>query len=266
MRRMIQEKGQRLCSRRYQTQDLAATSGRDYAGRYVYPDDAEDIKAHRWFKDILWDRMHEMTPPFVPKIRGEDDTHYFDEEEPISDFSTSIDDDGGLTPPTEEDLSNALRGFNREIQILARGYVGSAYDSTKLRRIEREIDGFTLGEEQKEYLRQFVRVHGRKEKKRPRDRLLRDQEYRAGVLECRKRAAFLGYSWRRMRREDWPDLANRLREEGEDGGKVDTKGKGPENGGKGKDNARFFENQFGGFGGNVRGKAKGWMRGRMSAA
>lgn len=255
---MIQEKGERLCSRRYKTRDLAATSGRDYAGRYVYPDDAEDIKAHRWFKDILWDRLHLMTPPFVPAIKSLDDTHYFDEEEPISDFSTSMDEDGGLTPPTEEDLNDALRCFNREIQILARGYVGSAYDSTKLRRIEREIDGFTLGEDQKEYLRGFVRAYGRKEKKRPRDRLLRDQEYRAGVLECRKRAAFLGYSWRRMRKEDWPDLANRMNEREE----KDAGGKSIES--KKESNAAMFGAQFGPFGG-AKGKAKGWMRGRMSA-
>lgn len=256
---MIQEKGERLCSRRYKTRDLAATSGRDYAGRYVYPDDAEDIKAHRWFKDILWDRLHLMTPPFVPAIKSLDDTHYFDEEEPISDFSTSVDDDGGLTPPTEEDLNDALRCFNREIQILARGYVGSAYDSTKLRRIEREIDGFTLGEEQKEYLRGFVRAYGKKEKKRPRDRLLRDQEYRAGVLECRKRAAFLGYSWRRMRREEWPDLVNRMGEREQ----FASTGNGQERREEKRDNEKMFGAHFG-IGG-AKGKGKGWMRGRMSA-
>lgn len=233
---MIQEKGERLCSRRYKTRDLAATTGRDFAGRYVYPDDAEDIKAHRWFKDILWDRLHMMTPPFVPSIKSMDDTHYFDEEEPISDFSASVDDDVYLSPPTEEELDNALRCFNREIQILARGYVGSAYDTTKLRRIEKEIDGFAVGHEQKEYLRGFVHAYGRKEKKRPRDRLLRDAEYRRGVLECRKRSAFLGYSWKRMRKSSWRGL-NVKNVEGGGGG--------------------------GGLGG-ARGKAKVWMRGRLS--
>lgn len=239
---MIQEKGERLCSRRYKTRDLAATNGRDYAGRYVYADDAEDIKAHRWFKDILWDRLHLMTPPFVPTIKSIDDTHYFDEEEPISDFSTSMAEEVHLSHPTEEELDAALRCFNREIQILARGYVGSAYDSTKLRRIEREIDGFVMGEEQKEYLRGFVRAYGRKEKKRPRDRLLRDGEYRQRVLECRKKGAFLGYSWRRIRKSSLRDL-NEKQGRGMGGG--------------------ILGNGGGGFGG-AKGKARVWMRGRLS--
>lgn len=40
--------------------------------------------------------MHLQTPPFVPEIKSMDDTHYFDEEEPISDFSESVAD----PPPT----------------------------------------------------------------------------------------------------------------------------------------------------------------------
>jgi protein-serine/threonine kinase len=231
---MIQEKGDRLCSRRYKTRDLASSS-HDHVGRYVYPDDAEDIKAHRWFKDILWDRIHLMTPPFVPAIKSLDDTHYFDEEEPISDFSTSHDEENYLSPPTEEELNAALRCFNREIQILARDYVGSAYDSTKLRHIEREIDSFVMSEEQKEYLRGFVKAYGRKEKKRPRDRLLRDGEYRAGVLECRKRGAFLGYSWRKIRKASLRELRG--------------------------DRATGLASVVQG---ERRGKAKIWMRGRLS--
>ncbi len=197
--RMLQEKSDRLCSKRYKTKDLASTLHRDHAGRYVYPHDAEDIKSHRWFKDIQWDKLHLMLPPFVPAIKSLDDTHYFDEEDPISDFSSSQE-ELRLTPPTEEELEAALRCFNREIQILARSYVAASYDSVKLRKIEREIDNFMMGEEQKEYLRGFVRAYGRKEKKRPRDRLLRDKEVAGKVLEVRKKGAFLGYSYRRIKR------------------------------------------------------------------
>jgi hypothetical protein len=42
-----------------------------------------------------------------------DDTHYFDEEEPISDFSEST----FGPPPTTQEISDALRPFNREIQV-----------------------------------------------------------------------------------------------------------------------------------------------------
>lgn len=75
---LIQDKENRLCSKRYQFKDLVAASSalstnvstrpsnnmrssshkqqskgpRDFAGRYVFPHDAEDIKAHRWFRGV----------------------------------------------------------------------------------------------------------------------------------------------------------------------------------------------------------------------
>ncbi|KAK3942138.1 hypothetical protein QBC46DRAFT_237837, partial [Diplogelasinospora grovesii] len=59
---VIEDKENRLCSTRYLRKDLIITSmagstGKkrairncDYAGRYVFPNDAEDIKAHQWFR------------------------------------------------------------------------------------------------------------------------------------------------------------------------------------------------------------------------
>lgn len=201
IRRIIQEKQDRLSSKRYRSKDLAMMNGnRDYAGRYVYANDAEEIKAHRWFKDIQWDRIHLMTPPFVPAIKSLDDTQYFDEEEPISDFSSSQ--EYQPDPPTEAEIDKALRCFNRETQIMAREFVTGTYDSVRLRKIEKDIEGFIMSAEQKEYLRGFVRAYGRKERKRPRDKLLRDRENAGKVLEIRRREAFLGYSYRRIRREE----------------------------------------------------------------
>jgi len=161
----------------------------------VYPNDAEDIKAHKWFKDIQWDRIHLTVPPFVPEITSKEDTQYFDEDEPISDFSDSV----SGPPPTTQEISDALKPFNREIQIIAKGYVETLHDSIKLRRVEREIDGFMMCDEQKEYLKAFVKHYGRKEKKRPRDKLLRDREMAPKVLELRKKGAFLGYTYRKFR-------------------------------------------------------------------
>jgi protein-serine/threonine kinase len=66
--------------------------------------------------------------------------------------------------------------------------------------MEREIDAFCMGNEQENYLRGFIRAYGRKEKKRPRDRLLRDKEVAKSVFEERKKGAFLGYSYRRIRK------------------------------------------------------------------
>ena len=100
---LITEKEERLCSPRYKMKDVAsldttaavaagcgATSKassryRDFAGRYVFPYDAEDIKAHKWFRGLPWDRLHTLAPPFQPRLRGDDDTQYFEEEDTISD-------------------------------------------------------------------------------------------------------------------------------------------------------------------------------------
>lgn len=51
--------------------------------------DAEDIRAHKWFRNIPWDRLHEIQPPFVPRLTGQEDTRYFDEEQGIGDWSES---------------------------------------------------------------------------------------------------------------------------------------------------------------------------------
>ncbi|TVY59181.1 Serine/threonine-protein kinase cbk1 [Lachnellula cervina] len=198
IRSIIQEKDYRLCCKRYKLRDhLPASSrqNRDHAGRYVLPDDADDIKAHKWFRDIHWDRLHLTVPPFVPNIRSMDDTHYFDEEDPISDFSDSV----SLATPTTEEITDALKPFNREIQVLAKGFIDRPHDSARLRKVEREIDAFVLSEEQKDYLKAFVKHYGTKERKRPRDRLLRDKDTAPKVLELRKKGAFLGYTYRRFR-------------------------------------------------------------------
>lgn len=197
IRGIIQEKDTRLCSKRYRSQGSHSSSGpnQDYAGRYVFPHDAEDIKAHKWFRDIQWDRLHQMMPPFVPNIKSMDDTHYFDEEDPISDFSESQ----SGPPPTAREIGEALQPFNREIQMLAMSYIQRPHDSARLKKVEREIEAFTMCDEQKDYLKAFVKHYGQKEKKRPRDRLLRDRELAPKVLELRKRGAFLGYSYRKFR-------------------------------------------------------------------
>lgn len=202
IQRVLQEKQDRLCSGRYKniagTRFLApAHRNQDYAGRYVYPHDAEDIKAHKWFKDIPWEHLHRMPPPFIPEVQSLEDTRYFDEEEPISEvLSSSHEIEYG-----EEEKEKALRMFNREIQILAKGFVANTYDTVRLKKIDREIDGFNMGDQEKEYLRGFVKHYGKREKKRPRDRMLRDKEIQGKVLELRKKGAFLGYTWRRMRRD-----------------------------------------------------------------
>lgn len=38
---------------------------------------ADDIKAHPWFKDIVWDKLYEMEAAFKPEVNGELDTQNF---------------------------------------------------------------------------------------------------------------------------------------------------------------------------------------------
>lgn len=57
---LLQDTENRLCSRRYQFKDMQCQSQQasdrstqtNFAGRFVFPYDAEDIKAHRWLKGV----------------------------------------------------------------------------------------------------------------------------------------------------------------------------------------------------------------------
>ncbi|KAI1828482.1 kinase-like domain-containing protein [Xylaria intraflava] len=203
----------RLSSRRYAMgSEYSSTSStgrarlrpRDRRGRSVYPHDAEDIKAHKWFRDIPWGQLHMITPPFVPHITSLEDTHYFDEEEPISDWSDSCSDGD-----TESENSEAKLAI---LPRYARGalaqFIASPYDSARLKRMDREIDALvtppSAAPEARlaDQMKAFIRTFGRRERKRPRDRLLRDRKTKATVLKVRKQTAFLGYTFRRTMNAD----------------------------------------------------------------
>lgn len=38
-----------------------------------------EIQGHPWFKGIDWQNMRKMTPPFIPDLKAQTDTKYFDE-------------------------------------------------------------------------------------------------------------------------------------------------------------------------------------------
>jgi serine/threonine protein kinase len=202
--RMIQAKEDRLCSKRYQRKDRHVydqPSTADVFGRYVFPDDAEDIKAHRWFRSIQWDRLHTRSPPLIPYLRGPEDTRYFDESDSIDDMSDSMAAPVALSLEAVRDI---LHGFRPSFQNLAAQLVSKPYDSIKLRGIDQRIDHTPkITATEKEVLKQFVRMYGQKERRRPRDQLLRDETTKDVAMDVRKRTAFLGYTWRRMRPEGY---------------------------------------------------------------
>ncbi|OAA68469.1 serine/threonine-protein kinase cbk1 [Niveomyces insectorum RCEF 264] len=261
MASLITDKSKRLCSKRYLLKDaaiatLAMRAGRqgmassatnsvgsqdssvaateqDLARRYVFPYDAEDIKAHKFFKGLPWERLHLMPPPFIPKLSTEDDTRYFDDEEAVFDSwegsqtssSPSEDEDANddvfapsvpavaytsgrmaatttLPDRATMQMQHMLDRFHPCVQHKALEWISTPYDTSRWKAIEAEVDQLVatgLLPSDGEILRQFVQCYGKKEKKRPRDRLLRDRETKKVVMELRKRNAFLGYTWRRMR-------------------------------------------------------------------
>lgn len=206
MYRLIREKESRLCSRKYQMRDrgqLDAGRSADFCGRYVFDDDGEDIRNHRWFKNVPWERLQTLTPPFVPHVHGPEDTRYFDESGSIDDMTESEEGAG----PSPEDVSGVLKDFSPTFQNLAMQLVAEPYDTIKLKILDRRIDTASIvGSREKEVLKHFVRMYGHKERKRPRDRVLRDPKTKGTALSIRKKTAFVGYTWRRMRPEGYLGL------------------------------------------------------------
>lgn len=204
MFKLIREKETRLCSRRYQMKDRAQLdSGRvpGFYGRYVFPDDAEDIKSHRWFKNVAWGQLHSINPPFVPHIHSPEDTHYFDESGTLDDMSDSA---GRSTHLPPNQVKEILNGFRTSFQNLAAELIKEPYDTVRLRRIDLRIDESPrMNPAEKDVMKHFVRMYGHKERKRPRDRVLRDPETKDVAMDIRKQTAFMGYTWRRMRPEGY---------------------------------------------------------------
>lgn len=183
---LLQEKEHRICSTKYRCNDYvhskrspgqlvarrADPSVQDYQGNYVYPEDATDIKNHRFFKHISWDRLHLTRPPFVPDVSSRDDTKYFDDDEPISD----VDDAASITDNQD---------WDQEMHGLAPGTA----------RVT-QVDG-AQGQHRVVESNTGKCSPKAKEKKRPRDKVLRDREVGRKVLDIRKQGAFIGYTYRR---------------------------------------------------------------------
>jgi protein-serine/threonine kinase len=102
--------------------------------------------------------------------------------------------------PQFGDVGELLFGFDAHVQQKAMELIKTPFDATKLRNIDRDLDASKeLQPSEKATLKQFVRFYGHKERKRPRDMLLRDRNTKKMSLRIRKETAFMGYTWRRMR-------------------------------------------------------------------
>jgi protein-serine/threonine kinase len=184
MMRLMEERQDRLSAKRYRENDWVlrdkAVGARrmrnlNTTGHIVYPNDAEDIKAHPFFRNIQWSTMHMTRPPFVPRVHGgQPITKYFDDENDIMSASDHLDSSSYevveemVYPGDEEMTPTAELGVARSSAV----YEQICNSVQKIRR-------------------------RRKEKKRPRDKLLRDPQVGRAVLELRKKGAFVGYTYRR---------------------------------------------------------------------
>ena len=162
---------------------LGASNKAECASRFVYPDDASDIKRHRFFDRIAWDRHHLTRPPFVPDVDRSDDTKYFDGEDSISD----LDDETSLLSENNVDESDALLLDPSRSKAKRNLGVDGQQDRVSGREKERAI--IPIDEQ--------IVPAGNKANKRPRDKVLRDKGMARQVLEVRKKGVFIGYTYRR---------------------------------------------------------------------
>jgi protein-serine/threonine kinase len=86
-------------------------------------------------------------------------------------------------------------------------FVASPYDAIRLKRMEQDLQVVAHDKEAYEQMKTFLRDFGRRERKRPRDRLLRDPGTRAVALDVRKKWAFMGYSYQRRDNMDNEEIA-----------------------------------------------------------
>lgn len=196
---LLQEPGSRICSTKYRRNECMIDAhgrhpldkdSRDYIGRHVYSNDAEDIKRHMFFAGIPWSSMHKMRPPFVPRVRRQDSTKYFDSEDEIlgSDYLEA------------KDVSTKAAKAAADATAFLADEPARANDA----RVADELDGLPLqnrtafhDKEKAADMAKEQALQKGKQKKRPRDRLLRDPKTARDVMDARKKGAFLGYTYRR---------------------------------------------------------------------
>lgn len=205
--RLLEDRQDRISCKRYRENDWVlrdrAAGARRYrnfkpTGHVVFPNDADDIKAHPFFRNIQWSTLHLTRPPFVPRVQGgQSITKYFDDEAEIMSASDHLDSSSyeimqmdGATPV---DKAEALR------------------EDESTPRVDHALQQKMSSPPAYEYIfKGLQRIKRRKkEKKRPRDKLLRDPEVGRAVLEIRKKAAFIGYTYRRPR-FSLPELENEM--------------------------------------------------------
>jgi len=216
MQSILTDKDARLSSRQYRHSETARLTRRPSnpvtaQGKHVYPNGSEEIKSHEFFRGMPWTDMHARPPPFVPRVREKQSiTKYFEDEKDIvseesspynSSTSDHTDDTGSGDTAAErlqqEKVDVGLQACSHTEFQRIREHFGPSYATWKTermaflrrQRMEREEDDENDDVE--------ASSKPRREKKRPRDKVLRDAAVGKKVMEIRKKKAFFGYTYRR---------------------------------------------------------------------
>lgn len=197
--RILQEREYRLCSAKYQANDLLA--GRPVSTQflypidpryisvtssYVYPEDATDIKAHPFFRGVPWNELHLIQPPMIPRVRGWEDTRYF------ADLKSGADVDGARD---EGDSQRSDKDAATDKSLAPKKTLehGSQKPTPTKRTAPCEVPGPAVDAD----TQRTAESEKKKKRERPRDKILRDKQLGPTALEIRKKGAFLGYTYRR---------------------------------------------------------------------
>lgn len=245
---LVCDKERRLSSKRYKANDLANRNSAErnkrsqqskkippnFAGRHVYPDDAEEIKNHPFFRGLKWDELHMMKAPYVPTLPTKDCTKYFDmEDHHISDgesFDTSDSCSASDcsshcgTPRTRltryyQNLFSAAGGFENWVRFSAmeNGISAEHFMALEDKKIAVMYHGF-----RDRYELRKKRKERRKNLPRARDLILRDPATKKAALMMRKKGAFWGYEYRKFETVGDIDVQPVREADGSDDISVDT--------------------------------------------
>jgi protein-serine/threonine kinase len=209
MQGILTDKDVRLSSRQYRQNEAARVARRPSnpmttQAKHVYPNGSEEIKAHEFFHGIPWSQMHLKAPPFVPRVREKQSiTKYFEDEKDI------VSEESSLYRSTRDqadeimNLNAAERLQQEKIDVglqacsdvefqRVREHYGASYATWKSERM-----AFLRRQRLEKDDEDTDPPRPKKEKKRPRDKVLRDVVLGKKVMEIRKKKAFFGYTYRR---------------------------------------------------------------------
>lgn len=161
--------------------------------------------------------MHMTPPPFVPRVReNQPITKYFEDEHDIltDDSSSFVSMKENVDSNASEAQIKSVMGHhfdkwkaeqrqNEKEELGMHDFPDGEYDHLKDRMGTRfkQWKASRIVEIRKMQVQKGINPDGVvkkvKEKKRPRDKMLRDPEVGKMVLELRKKGAFLGYTYRR---------------------------------------------------------------------